>query len=137
MMRTRTFLVTVLSSLLVVASVAASQQAPPDKPAPKPIDVNGKWNMTLEMSTGTGNPTLVLKQSGETVTGTYAGRYGEFPLKGTLKGNKIEFGFKMSAEGTDVDLSFAGEVAPDGQSMKGQAEIAMLGDAVWSAVKAK
>jgi len=135
MTRTRTLALAVLSSMLLVTALAAQQA--PDKPAPKPIDVSGKWNMTLEMSTGTGTPTLVLKQSGETVTGTYAGRYGEFPLKGTLKGNKIEFGFKMSAEGTDVDLSFAGEVAADGQSMRGEAEIAMLGDATWSAVKAK
>jgi len=133
MTRMRMMLLTMFA-LLAVGSLAAQQA--PDKPAPK-LDVSGKWNMTLEMSTGTGTPTLVLKQAGEVVTGTYTGRYGEYPLKGTLKGNKLEFGFTMSAEGTEVELSFAGDVAADGQSIKGSAAIAMLGDATWSAVRAK
>lgn len=103
----------------------------------KAIDIAGKWSMAIEMSTGTGTPTLTLKQEGEKISGTYAGRYGAFPISGTLKGSAIEFAFTMTAEGTDVDMSFEGEVAADGQSIKGGAVLGPLGDASWTAKRAK
>ncbi len=37
------------------------------------IDVTGKWNMKVETPAGSGSPVFVLKQSGETITGTYTG----------------------------------------------------------------
>jgi hypothetical protein len=109
----------------------------PAAPVEKAVDVAGKWAMSLEMQTGTGTPTLTIKQDGEKLTGTYAGRYGEFALKGEIKGHAITFGFSMSAEGTDVAMMFEGEVATDGQTMKGDASVGPLGDATWSAKRAK
>jgi hypothetical protein len=120
-----------------IAWTATRQKEQKDKTDAKPIDVAGKWSMTLEMANGTGSPTLTLKQDGEKIGGTYAGRYGEFPLTGTLKGNAIEFAFTMTAEGTDVDMTFEGEVAADGQSIKGSAVLGPLGDASWTAKRAK
>ena len=55
--------------------------------------------MTLELSIGTANPTLELKQDGEKITGTYTGRYGTSQLQGTLKGRALEFAFQIDAEG--------------------------------------
>jgi hypothetical protein len=107
----------------------------PEKKAPP--TVTGKWAMTLEMSMGTGTPTLDLKQEGEKITGTYTGRYGTFDLQGTLKERTIQFSFNMSAEGQSVTMSFTGEVAADGQTMKGTATLGEMGDATWSAKKDK
>ncbi len=101
------------------------------------LNVTGKWAMVLEMSMGTGNPTLELKQDAEKLTGTYTGRYGTSKLEGTLKERAITFWFNMTAEGTSVDMSFTGEVAADGQSMKGSASIGGVGDATWTAKKEK
>lgn len=109
-------------------------KTPPKPPPAKAINVTGRWAMTLEMSLGTGTPTLNLKQEGEKITGTYTGNYGTFELTGTIKERKLEFGFTMSAQGEDVYLSFGGEVAPDGQTMKGTAYLGdELGDATWTA----
>lgn len=120
-----------------IAWTATRQKEQKDKTDAKAIDIAGKWSMSLEMANGTGTPTLTLKQDGEKIGGTYAGRYGEFPLTGTLKGTVIEFAFTMTAEGTDVEMSFEGEVASDGQSIKGSAVLGPLGDASWTAKRAK
>ncbi len=124
--------------LLVAAAVVwappASAQKTEKKSAP---NVTGKWAMTLEMSMGTGTPTLDLKQDGEKLSGTYTGRYGTFDLLGSLKERKIQFSFAMTAEGETVAMSFAGEVAEDGQTMKGTAVLGELGDATWTAARNK
>jgi hypothetical protein len=136
----RKFLVVVVVLMFAVVLAAGVQQQgkPEQKPKNKATpSVTGKWTMTLEMSMGTGTPTLDLKQDGEKITGTYTGRYGTFQLEGTLKERAIQFSFTMVAEGESVTMSFAGEVAEDGQTMKGNAVIGELGDATWSAKREK
>jgi len=59
-------------------------------------NVTGEWNFTVESPNGTGTPTVTFKQDGETLTGTYKGRFGEAPLKGTVKGNEIKFTLTIS-----------------------------------------
>lgn len=113
---------------------AGSQQKPDPKPG---VDVTGKWQMTLEMSMGTANPSLELKQNGEKLTGSYTGRYGTFALQGTIKERSIIFSFQMAAEGESVAMTFTGEVAPDAQSIKGKAVLGEMGDATWSAKRDK
>ncbi len=107
------------------------------KPDSKTADVTGKWIMTLEMPMGTANPTLVLKQEGEKITGSYTGRYGTFALEGTIKERTIVFTFTMTAEGESVPMTFTGEVATDGQTIKGSATLGPMGDATWSAKRDK
>ena len=135
---------TALRQLLVALVAIATMTVVPglraqEKPAPeqKPLDVAGKWTMTLQMEIGTATPALVLKQAGEKLTGTYTGRYGEYQLTGTLKGKVIEFGFSMAAEGTQVTMAFKGEVAADAQTIKGDGSIEGLGDITWTAARAK
>jgi hypothetical protein len=85
------------------------------------------------MSQGTATPALELKQDGEKVTGTYTGRYGAFPLQGTVKARTLEFRFTMKADGADVPMVFIGDVAADGQSIKGDATLGEMGEATWTA----
>jgi len=128
----------ILALVLAVGAGAARAAAHGDSGLPSqekkaPLNVAGKWAMTLEMSMGAATPALELKQDGENLTGTYTGRYGTFPIQGTLKAQAIVFSFSMSAEGESVNMSFLGEVAADAQSMKGTATIGPLGDATWTA----
>jgi hypothetical protein len=123
--------VATLMTVTVGLTVAAQQQSKPETAA----SVAGKWAMVLEMSMGTGTPTLDLKQEGEKITGTYTGRYGTFPLRGTIKGRAIEFEVALVAEGRSFTMNFAGEVAEDGKTMKGTASLGELGGATWSAKK--
>lgn len=128
----------VVGLVLVTAAVfaAAAPQEKPKQPEKKSeLNVTGKWAMSLEMSMGTATPSLELKQDGEKLTGSYTGRYGTFPLEGTLKDRAIRFAFQMGAEGQTVSMTFSGEVASDGQSMKGTASLGDMGDASWTAKK--
>jgi len=131
----------VLVALLMAAGAMAAElplTRQEKKPDAKPVpNISGKWQMTLELSMGTGTPTLELKQEAEKVTGTYTGRYGTAPLEGRLKGRTLEFAVQMSAEGQTFTLNFAGEVAEDGQTMKGTASMGEIGDATWTAKKEK
>jgi hypothetical protein len=118
-----------------------STQTPPAKPDPsdkKPVaSLTGKWAMELNMSMGQSTPTLNLKQDGEKITGTYTSRYGTFPLEGTLKARTVQLFVTISVEGMQVDMAFSGEVAADGQSMKGEADLGQAGDATWVARREK
>jgi hypothetical protein len=103
----------------------------------KAVDLSGKWIMTLDMTMGVAEPKLTLKQESEKLTGTYAGRYGSFPLTGTVKARRVEFSFAMSAEGQPVLMAFKGEISADGETMKGEATLGELGEAEWSAKRDK
>ena len=126
-----------LSLVAALALATTTLFAQEQKPAPKPVDVTGKWVMALELPIGPATPGLVLKQDGEKLTGTYVGRYGEFPLTGTRKASAIAFAFEMTAEGQTVAVTFTGDVAADGQSMKGTGVMGGMGDVTWSATRNK
>jgi hypothetical protein len=135
----RTGVTIALAGLLSVAA-HAQHPAPPAAPPPAadqtPLpSLTGKWAMALNMSMGQSSPLLTLKQDGEKITGTYQGRYGTFPLEGTLKGRAIAFGLTMTVESEKVEMSFTGEVAADGQSMRGEADLGQAGDGSWTATR--
>ncbi len=99
------------------------------------VNVSGTWNATVETQAGTGNPSFVLKQDGENLTGTYKGQFGEAPLKGTLKGSDISFAFKVDAQGQSLEISYTGKV--NGDSMGGKVVLGTFGEGTWTAKKAK
>lgn len=103
--------------------------------AADPANVSGTWNMTVETPNGTGTPSVVLKQEGETLTGTYKGRFGESPVKGTIKGNDIKFTTTIAPQGQTLEITYAGTV--DGTTMKGKATFGTMGEGSFSANKAE
>jgi len=56
-------------------------------------DISGKWTFNVVLDAGSGSPTFEFKQTGEKLTGTYHGQFGEAQLSGTVKGDRIEFSF--------------------------------------------
>ncbi len=96
-------------------------------------DVTGTWKVTVESQAGTGNPTVVLKQEGEQLTGTYKGQLGEAPLKGTIKGSDISFSFKVNVQGQDLQVDYSGTV--DGKTMKGKVKLGDLGEGTFAGTK--
>ena len=93
-------------------------------------DVAGTWKLTVKMSVGTGTPTLVLKQDGEALSGTYTGRFGTSPVKGTLKGNAIEFSSTVSGPMGSGEVTYKGTV--DGGSMSGTVNLGPMGDGTFT-----
>jgi L-seryl-tRNA(Ser) seleniumtransferase len=98
-----------------------------------PANVMGLWNVSLELGSITGHPTLDLKQDGEKLTGTYRGRYGAAPLEGAVKENQIGFTVTINAEGQETSGYFSGTV--DGDKMSGSVEFEGAGEGTWSATR--
>lgn len=96
-------------------------------------DVTGTWKMTVETQAGSGSPTMVLKQEGENLTGTYKGQFGEAPLKGTVKGSDIKFTFKVNAQGQELEMEYSGTV--DGNAMKGKVKLGDFGEGTFTGKK--
>jgi hypothetical protein len=124
----------VLTAALLSGGAFVAAQEPASRPA-----VAGKWTLTLETEAFTATSAIELKQDAEKITGTYhSTRYGPSPLEGKIvKGRALEFSVKLNAEGMEIVMAFSGEVAADGQTMKGRASIAEMGEATWSAKKEK
>jgi len=116
--------------------LAAQTPAPQDKPVPT-AQVAGKWQVSLEMEVGTAAVVMVFKQDGEKLAGTYAGRYGEYPLAGTVKGRALDFVVTINAEGTETKMHFIGELDAAGSVIKGSADLGGMGEAGWIAKPAK
>ena len=100
----------------------------------KPQDVSGVWAITVETAGGTGNPTLTLKQDGETLTGTYASQvFGDQKVTGTIKGSAITFAFTATMEGMTFTVTYTGTVEKD--TMKGKVALGDLGEGTFTAKK--
>lgn len=79
------------------------------------IDLTGTWTVDVQTDMGSGNPTFVLKQEGEKITGTYTGSLGDSQVTGTLKGNVLHLEFSIQGNlitygGTATDTSISGKV---------------------------
>jgi hypothetical protein len=128
MKRLRKHIITAITittaAFLLVASASVGAQT---------ANVAGNWKLTLETPNGPANPSLVLKQDGEKLTGTYKGRFGESPLEGAVKGKEIKFTVKVNAQGQEFLLEYAGAV--DGDTMKGKVKFGDMGEADFSGKK--
>lgn len=101
--------------------------------AAQAVNVTGNWKLTLETPNGPGTPSLVLKQEGEELSGTYKGRFGESPLKGTVKGNDIKFSIKVNAQGNELEIEYSGTI--EGNTMKGKAKFGEYGEGTFTGKK--
>jgi hypothetical protein len=106
--------------LLLVSTFSASAQA---------TDISGKWNMKVETSAGSGTPVFVLKQTGETITGTYSGQLGEAPVTGTFKDKAIKLEFNAG----EYNVVYTGTV--DGNTMTGKLTIGEVADGTFTGTK--
>ena len=109
-----------VTAILLNGSVSVQAQA---------IDVSGKWNMKVETTAGSGSPVFVLKQSKDSISGTYTGQLGEAAVKGTIKDKEIRLEFK----GGEISCVYTGTV--DGNTMKGKAVFGDLGEGTFTGTK--
>lgn len=95
-------------------------------------DISGAWQFSLVTPNTKGSPSFEFKQSGETLTGTYAGKYGTATLSGTVKGDQVEFTF--DAPNTSGKFHYQGKV--DGpSSMQGDFELVGTEKGTFTATK--
>ena len=96
-------------------------------------DITGTWNAEVETDMGSGTPTFVFKQSGEELSGTYKGTFGEQKLTGTVKGDQVEFSFTIDAGGQSAKAVYKGKI--EGSSINGSVEFGDLAKGKWKAKK--
>ncbi|MCC6245375.1 MAG: hypothetical protein IT353_21215 [Gemmatimonadaceae bacterium] len=113
---------TALATFVVAATVAVAQTV---------ADVTGKWAFAVVTENGTGTPTVVLKQEGEKLTGTYeSARMGVRNIEGSIKKDSLRFALK----GGEVELTFVGVVV-DKDNLKGILDMGGQGNASFTAVR--
>jgi len=78
----------------------------------EPANVVGTWKIAVTGESGSAEQTIVLKQDGNKITGTFRGPRQSGTLEGLVDGNKITFHVN-----TRVALDYKGTV--DGDTMKG------------------
>lgn len=103
-MKTMRFAWLCLSALLVASGIALA--------ADEPASVSGTWKITVTGESGRANQTIILKQDGNKITGTFKGPRQSGSLEGSVDGNRITF--HVNAR---VSLDYKGTVA--GDSMNG------------------
>jgi opacity protein-like surface antigen len=113
-------LLLVLGLALTVAPVVAQDAA-----KPKPVDISGTWELTVESPQGQMTITAKYKQDGETLTGSHISEMGESPLKGTVKGADVEYAVTLDMGGQQMSIVHKAKV--DGDTMRGNAEIEGMG----------
>ena len=117
------FLLTLLAALALDTSMATAQQ--------QGHDVTGKWAFAVTTENGTGYPTVILKQEGDKVTGTYESqRLGLRTLEGTVKGDSLFLTMKSAGEGMP-DFTFVGRLV-DKDNVKGALEMGGMGSATFT-----
>src|ERR1700685_2557789 len=90
--------------LFAVAGAAGAADAP--------ANVAGNWSVEVSGGAGKTTQTIVLKQDGGTITGTFKGPRQSGTIDGTVDGKNIKF--HVTAR---IPLDYTGTV--DGDSMKG------------------
>jgi hypothetical protein len=97
-------------------------------------DVTGTWYFAVDLSIGSGSPTLVLKQEGNKVTGTYSGTIGEAKVTGTVDGDKVELTADAEAAGEKVKIVYSGALKTP-TTMEGKTTYGNLGSGTFTAKK--
>jgi hypothetical protein len=111
----------ILAALVLIACVAAA--------ADTPANVAGTWNFKVTGDAGSADQTIVIKQDGAKITGTFKGPRQSGTIDGTVDGNNIKFHVTARAS-----IDYTGTV--DGDSMKGTLSArGKAGD--WTATRAK
>ena len=98
---------------------AARTAAPAESPAgTSPVDVSGTWALQVIIESATRTPTVVLKQDGQKLSGTYKSQIGEAPITGQIKDKEFSFQLTLTFEGTPVTIVYTGAVEEN--AMKGR-----------------
>jgi len=97
-------------------------------------DLTGTWNFAVVTENGTGTPTVVLKQQGDSLSGSYeSARMGLINFKGSVKGNAFTF---VVNTGGGAALTFKGTVV-DADHVKGDVDFGGQGSASFTGERRK
>lgn len=103
--------------------------------AADPVDVAGKWKLTMTTPRGERITEYTIVQDKGKITLTWAGREGEEQkAEGTVTGSEISWSATRETPSGTFTMTYKGQV--DGDAIKGTAE-GPMGKLDWSGVKVK
>jgi hypothetical protein len=113
----------------------ATRTAAPEATAPgaKAVDLTGTWALQVVTEAGTRTPTIVLKQDGQKLTGTYKSQLGESPITGEVKDDGFTFRTTLSFDGNSFTIVYTGTA--EGAEMKGRVSVADMGSGTFTGKK--
>jgi len=94
----------------------------------------GTWDTTLNSPQGTFNFQLILKQTGDKVTGIVKSQRGELPIEGTATAKEVNLKYTIKFQENDMVITLTGAI--DGSSMKGNADFGGMASGDFSAKRA-
>lgn len=98
-------------------------------------DISGTWIFSVDLDNGGhGDPTFVIKQEGEKLTGTYNGPLGEYKVAGTVTDAKAVFGFDFTVDGQTGAATYTGTIESQ-TKMTGTVKFSNGPSGKWTATK--
>ncbi len=94
-------------------------------------NVSGKWEVQVEGYGAPRTQKFELKQTGENLSGVYAGKFGESKVSGTVKDSAVDFEMRIIENDNIVTVHYTGTAADDG--IKGTVTFGDLGKGTWVA----
>jgi hypothetical protein len=94
-------------------------------------NVSGKWQVQVEGYGAPRTQKFELKQSGDALTGVYAGKFGESKVTGTVNDGAVEFEMRVIEDERIVTVHYTGTATDDG--LKGTVTFGDLGKGTWVA----
>ena len=94
-------------------------------------NISGKWEIQVEGYGAPRTQRFDLKQVGETLSGAYAGKFGESKVTGTVKAQAVDFQMKVIENEHIVTVHYIGTAAEDG--IKGTVTFGDEGKGTWIA----
>src|SRR5262249_1738837 len=95
----------------------------------------GKWDVTFVTPGGEFPANATPTEEGGKISGTFGSQMGEAPISGTVDGRTFKLTLTAQTPQGAMDVALTGEV--DGDSIKGKAEIAGMGQMEWTAKRVK
>lgn len=114
-------------SLLAAPVMAQARQAP--------VDLTGKWNLTVTTEGQVGEAEVMLTQRGDSLVGKYTHQQlGDLEVAGTVKGKDFNFAYSTQMNGQPLTFTVKGVVdGPD--NLSGTASLGFMGNATFKAVR--
>ena len=94
-------------------------------------NISGKWEVQVEGYGAPRTQKFDLKQSGEGLSGVYAGKFGESKITGTVKDAAVEFEMRVIENERILTVHYIGTATDDG--IKGTVTFGDAGKGTWVA----
>jgi hypothetical protein len=121
---------------LIVFALAGALALAQQVPAPKPVDLSGVWEITMQTPQGEMKMDATFVQKDDAFKVTMPSPMGdEMKGEGKVKGNEVQWTMNISTPNGDLQLGFKAKV--DGEKMTGEIQMGDFGTSTFSGAKKK